>query len=136
MTALRFSKLFFDDALVSMILGYTKLYSHGKKEDISWDHIKVQKKENSLPISSMGSGESVAVQLMEYLTTTFSFDIHALFISNAFFKLSLGVAKLFNELILNCCLSVANYILPRQATFCIFVSMSTSRSINYISLWF
>ena len=46
-----------------------------------------------------GSGESIAVRLMEYLTTTFSFDIHPLFISSAFFKLSLGVAELFNELI-------------------------------------
>ena len=33
----RLLKLFFDDALVDMIFGYTKLYSHREKADISFE---------------------------------------------------------------------------------------------------
>ena len=36
-TLLRFLKLFFDDILVDMIFGYTKLYNHREKADISFD---------------------------------------------------------------------------------------------------
>ena len=35
-TPLRLFELFFDDALVDMIVGYTKLYSHRKKADTSF----------------------------------------------------------------------------------------------------
>ena len=37
LTHLRFLKLFFDDALVDMIDGYTKLYSRREKEGISFE---------------------------------------------------------------------------------------------------
>ena len=37
LTPLRFLKLFFDDALVDMTVGYTKLYSHRKKTYISFE---------------------------------------------------------------------------------------------------
>ena len=33
----KLDKLFFDDALVDIIVGYTKLYSYRKKADISFD---------------------------------------------------------------------------------------------------
>ena len=36
MTPLKLLKLFFDDVLVNMIVGYTKLYSHREKADISF----------------------------------------------------------------------------------------------------
>ena len=36
-TLLRLLKLFFDDVLVDMIFGYTKLYSHREKADISFE---------------------------------------------------------------------------------------------------
>ena len=35
-TTLRLLELFFDDVLVDMIVGYTKLYSHREKADISF----------------------------------------------------------------------------------------------------
>ena len=35
-TPLRLLKLFFDDVLVDMIVGYTKLYNHREKADISF----------------------------------------------------------------------------------------------------
>ena len=35
-TPLRLLELFFDDVLVDMIVGYTKLYSHREKKDISF----------------------------------------------------------------------------------------------------
>ena len=38
-TSLRLLELFFDDVLVDMIVGYTKLYSHTKKADISFEII-------------------------------------------------------------------------------------------------
>ena len=34
---LRLLELFFDDVLVDMILGFTKLYSHREKTDISFE---------------------------------------------------------------------------------------------------
>ena len=34
---LRLFELFFDEALVDMIVGYTKLYGHGQKADISFE---------------------------------------------------------------------------------------------------
>ena len=37
MTPLRLFELFFDDVLVDMIFGYTKLYSHREKVDISFE---------------------------------------------------------------------------------------------------
>ena len=37
MTLLRLLKLFFDDVLVNMIFGYTNLYSHREKTDISFE---------------------------------------------------------------------------------------------------
>ena len=37
--ALRLFKLFFHDVLVDMIVGYTKLYSHREKADISFEII-------------------------------------------------------------------------------------------------
>ena len=36
-TPLRLLELFFDDVLVNMIVGYTKLYSHREKADISFE---------------------------------------------------------------------------------------------------
>ena len=36
-TPLRLLELFFDDVLVDMIVGYTKLYSHRQKADISFE---------------------------------------------------------------------------------------------------
>ena len=36
-TTLRFLKLFFDDVLVDMIVGCTKLYSHREQEKISFE---------------------------------------------------------------------------------------------------
>ena len=36
-TSLRLLELFFDDVLVGMIVGYTKLYSHRQKADISFE---------------------------------------------------------------------------------------------------
>ena len=36
-TPLRLLELFFDDVLVDMIVGYTKLYSHREKADISFE---------------------------------------------------------------------------------------------------
>ena len=36
-TPLRLLKLFFDDVLVVMIVGYTKFYSHREKTDISFE---------------------------------------------------------------------------------------------------
>ena len=36
-TPLRLSELFFDDVLVNMIVGCTKLYSHREKADISFE---------------------------------------------------------------------------------------------------
>ena len=36
-TPLRLLELFFDDVLVDMIAGYTKLYSHREKADISFE---------------------------------------------------------------------------------------------------
>ena len=36
MTPLKLLKLFFDDVLVNMIVGYTRLYSHREKADISF----------------------------------------------------------------------------------------------------
>ena len=36
-TPLRLLKLFFDDVLVDMIFGYTKLYSHREKANISFE---------------------------------------------------------------------------------------------------
>ena len=35
MTALRLLEIFFDDVSVDMIIGYTKLYSHREKADVS-----------------------------------------------------------------------------------------------------
>ena len=37
MTLLRLLELFFDDVLVNMIFGYTNLYSHREKTDISFE---------------------------------------------------------------------------------------------------
>ena len=37
MTLPKLLKLFFDDVLVDMIFGYTKLYSHREKADISFE---------------------------------------------------------------------------------------------------
>ena len=37
MTPLRLLELFFDDVLVGMIVGYTKLYSYGEKAGISFE---------------------------------------------------------------------------------------------------
>ena len=37
MTPLRLLELFFDDVLVDMIVGYTKLYSYREKTDISFN---------------------------------------------------------------------------------------------------
>ena len=37
MTPLRLFELFFDDVLVDMIVGYTKLHSHREKADISFE---------------------------------------------------------------------------------------------------
>ena len=37
MTLFRLLKLFFDDVLVDMIFGYTKLYSHRERADISFE---------------------------------------------------------------------------------------------------
>ena len=37
MTPLRLIELFFDDVLVEMIFGYTKLYSHREKGGISFE---------------------------------------------------------------------------------------------------
>ena len=39
-TPLRHLKLFFDDVLADMIVSYTKLYSHGKKAEISFEITK------------------------------------------------------------------------------------------------
>ena len=36
-TPLRLLELFFDDVLVDMIVGYTKLYSHREKTDIRFE---------------------------------------------------------------------------------------------------
>ena len=36
-TPLRLLELFFDDVLVDMIVGYTKLYNHREKADISFE---------------------------------------------------------------------------------------------------
>ena len=36
-TPLRVSELFFDNVLVDIIVGYTKLYSHREKADISFE---------------------------------------------------------------------------------------------------
>ena len=36
-TPLRLLELFFDDVLVDMIVGYTKLYSHREKADVSFE---------------------------------------------------------------------------------------------------
>ena len=36
-TPLRVSELFFDNVLVDIIVGYTKLYSHRQKADISFE---------------------------------------------------------------------------------------------------
>ena len=36
-TPLRFLELFFDDVLVDMIVGYSKLYSHRERADISFE---------------------------------------------------------------------------------------------------
>ena len=36
-TLLRLLQLFFDDILVDMIVGYTKLYSHREKADVSFE---------------------------------------------------------------------------------------------------
>ena len=38
MTPLRLLKLFFDDVLVDMIVGYTKFYSHRERADISFEN--------------------------------------------------------------------------------------------------
>ena len=40
MTPLRLLKLLFDDVLVDMIVGYTKLYSHREKADIGFEITK------------------------------------------------------------------------------------------------
>ena len=39
------------------------------------------------------------------------------------------------QMLLKCCLLHIDMILPKHATFCIFVFMSASRSINYIILY-
>ena len=39
-TPLRLLELFFDDVLVDMIVGYTKLYSHREKADIGFEITK------------------------------------------------------------------------------------------------
>ena len=36
-TLLRLLELFFDDVLIDMIFGYTKLYSHREKADVSFE---------------------------------------------------------------------------------------------------
>ena len=36
-TPLKLLELFFDDVLVDMVVGYTKLYSHRQKADISFE---------------------------------------------------------------------------------------------------
>ena len=43
-TPLRFLELFFDDVLVGMIFGYTKLYSNRGKADISFETANEKKK--------------------------------------------------------------------------------------------
>ena len=45
LTPLRLLKLFFDDVLVDMIFGYTKLYSHRQKADVSFE---ITNEKNSL----------------------------------------------------------------------------------------
>ena len=47
-TPVRLPELFFDDVFVDMIVGYTKLYSHRKKADISF---KVTNEKNHLFLS-------------------------------------------------------------------------------------
>ena len=57
-----------------------------------------------------------------------SYIIHAFFISDAFFQPSLSFVYIFKcQLLLNRCLLHIDMILPRYATFCIFVSISTSK---------
>ena len=72
-------------------------------------------------------------------------EIHVLFISNALFffvffssffltqpQYCLTFKRIEPQMSLNCCLLFTDIILPRYAILCIFVSMSTSRFINYM----
>ena len=67
-----------------------------------------------------------------FVLNEWTHDIHAFFISKAFFLLSLSVPLLFHELSLRCCLAHSSIIILRHFLFIILMPMCRPTSIHKI----
>ena len=71
-TPLRFLELFFDDVLVDMIVGYSKLYSHRERADISFE-ITNEKIRLFLSMLLLGEFHKSAERKMYWEATPYTF---------------------------------------------------------------